>query len=124
MNHEIRDAIFSEPFDPRHPAIVALAERLFNPKSECYVGAKVLGLDGAENKSPEGVARRYRVQIHRCGTRLLDVDNGAGGCKALLDCIRYEGLIPNDDPGVIDFYFTQEKVKRASTGTRVTITPL
>jgi hypothetical protein len=52
------------------------------------------------------------------------VDNGAGGCKALLDAIRYEDLIPNDDPSVIDFYFTQEKVKRPFIGTQITITPL
>jgi len=49
------------------------------------------------------------------------VDNGAGGCKPLLDAIRYEGLIPDDDPTTIDFEFRQYQVKKPYRRTTVLI---
>ena len=64
---------------------------------------------------------RYRVVITRYGSRPLDVDNGAGGCKPLLDAIRYEGLIPDDDPTTIDFQFCQYQVKKPYRQTTVLI---
>ena len=67
---------------------------------------------------------RYRVTITRYGSKLLDIDNGAGGCKPLLDAIRYEGLIPDDDPGTIDFVFRQQKVKKDQRRTEVVIEAL
>ena len=67
---------------------------------------------------------RFRVVITRYGSRPLDVDNGAGGCKPLLDAIRYEGLIPDDDPGTIDFVFRQQKVRKDERRTEVVIEAL
>jgi len=49
------------------------------------------------------------------------VDIGAGGCKPLLDAIRYEGLIPDDDPTTIDFHFRQYQVKKPYRNTHVLI---
>jgi hypothetical protein len=51
----------------------------------------------------------------------LDVDNGAGGCKPLLDAIRYEGLIPDDDPSSIEFNFRQYQVKKPHRRTEILI---
>ena len=75
------------------------------------------------NQAQEGSAGRprFRVTITRYGSRPLDVDNGAGGCKPLLDAIRYEGLIPDDDPTTIDFIFRQYQVKKPYRNTHVLI---
>lgn len=104
------------PDSTAHP----VAPRLPDPVPQRDAGETLSRPRPDEKAGP----RRFAVRLHRRGTRLLDVDNGAGGCKALLDAIRYEDLIPNDDPSVIDFYFTQEKVKRPFIGTQITITPL
>jgi len=64
---------------------------------------------------------RFCVTITRYGSRPLDVDNGAGGCKPLLDAIRYEGLIPDDDPATIEFQFRQYQVKKPYRRTEVLI---
>jgi hypothetical protein len=62
------------------------------------------------------------VRVTRKACSLLDADNFAGGCKPLIDQLRYQGLIPNDDPGSIDLVFRQEKVNaRAAQGTIVEI---
>jgi hypothetical protein len=39
------------------------------------------------------------------------LDNFAGGCKPLIDQLRYAKLIANDDPESIELQFVQEKVK-------------
>ena len=99
------------------PELEALARWLPHALAECSDGPESLGADRQEKRGPA----RITVIITRCGTRLLDVDNGAGGCKALLDAIRYEGLIPNDDPDTIRFIFRQRKVARKDIGTEVVI---
>jgi hypothetical protein len=43
--------------------------------------------------------------------RLLDADNYAGGCKALIDQLRYAHLIEDDDPETIEITFRQAKCK-------------
>jgi len=43
--------------------------------------------------------------------RLLDADNYAGGCKPLIDQLRYAKLIEDDDPETIEITFRQVKVK-------------
>ena len=75
------------------------------------------------NKAKKGSKRRPRfcVTIIRYGSRPLDVDNGAGGCKPLLDAIRYEGLIPDDDPSTIEFQFKQYQVTKPHRRTEVLI---
>jgi hypothetical protein len=85
-------------------------------------GKEPLDPDAAEEGGPR--SPRYRVTITRYGSKLLDIDNGAGGCKPLLDAIRYEGLIPDDDPGTIDFVFRQQKVKKDQRRTEVLIEAL
>lgn len=57
-------------------------------------------------------SERLTVRITRHACRLLDFDNGAGGCKFLCDALRYEKLIPDDNPNVIDFQFRQVRVHR------------
>jgi hypothetical protein len=61
------------------------------------------------------------IRIVRCATRPLDLDNFAGGCKPLIDQLRYAKLIPDDDPSSISVTFEQRSVKRADAGTLVEI---
>ncbi len=62
------------------------------------------------------------VSITRFSRRLLDADNFAGGCKFLIDAMRYRGLIPNDDPGSIDLRFRQVRVSsKKEEGTLIEI---
>jgi hypothetical protein len=65
--------------------------------------------------SPPQRKEKGRARIIVCITRrschVLDLDNFAGGCKPLIDQLRYAQLIPNDDPQSIELQFVQEKVK-------------
>jgi len=54
---------------------------------------------------------RTRLRIERKSIRLLDADNFAGGCKPLIDQLRYAKLIADDDPETIEILFVQSKVK-------------
>ena len=91
--------------------------RLHHPKPKH--DARQASLDNDEDKEGGASGPRYRVTITRYGAKLLDVDNGAGGCKPLLDAMRYEGLIPDDDPGSIDFVFRQQKAKNKERRTEI-----
>ena len=53
----------------------------------------------------------YALSITRYSTKTLDVDNLAGGCKPLIDQIRYAKLIPDDNPESVEITFNQVKVK-------------
>ena len=76
----------------------------------------------AVNKDEARGQGRVTVIITRYATRPLDFDNGAGGCKFLLDQIRYSGLIRDDCPQEIDFIFKQEKVAtKKDQGTMIEI---
>jgi hypothetical protein len=55
---------------------------------------------------------RVTLRITRHACRLLDADNFAGGCKPLIDQIRYAALIPDDDPASVELQFRQEKVTK------------
>lgn len=55
-------------------------------------------------------SKRITISINRRSTRTLDLDNFAGGCKPLIDQLRYAQLIPDDDPASVEIIFTQEKV--------------
>jgi len=55
---------------------------------------------------------RVTLRITRHARRLLDADNFAGGCKPLIDQIRYAALIPDDDPASVELQFRQEKVAK------------
>jgi len=66
---------------------------------------------------------QYTLGITRFSTKTLDVDNLAGGCKPLIDQIRYAHLIPDDNPESVNITFSQVKVKtQAEQRTEVTIT--
>ena len=80
----------------------------------------------AKEPSKDCVAKRnplYTLAITRYSTKTLDVDNLAGGCKPLIDQIRYAHLIPDDNPESVNITFSQVKVKtQAEQRTEVRIT--
>jgi hypothetical protein len=74
----------------------------------------------AQGKGKGG--KRITVSINRRSARTLDLDNFAGGCKPLIDQLRYAKLIPDDDPASVEIIFTQEKVPhQKQQGTSVKI---
>jgi hypothetical protein len=66
---------------------------------------------GGPNGGTKKGATRPVVRIISFRRRLLDKDNLFRGCKALLDSLRYAGLIHGDGPQEIDFYAEQIQVK-------------
>lgn len=63
---------------------------------------------------------RITVRITRCARKLLDADNFAGGCKAIIDRLRYSGYIVDDNPAAVRLEFEQEKVRtKKEEGTRI-----
>lgn len=95
----------------------ALAAWLPFAFAQCALGPGSLG----DYHEKTGGAGRLTAIFTRCGTRLLDVDNLAGGFKALVDACRYENLIAEDNPEAIDLIFRQKKVTRARVGTEIQI---
>lgn len=68
---------------------------------------------------------RFEVRITSYRVRLLDADNLAGGCKFLIDALRYEKLIPDDSPDAIELFISQVRVsKKLSERTEVIIIPI
>jgi hypothetical protein len=66
---------------------------------------------------------RVTLIITRSACSLLDADNYAGGCKPLIDQLRYAKLIADDDPETVEILFRQVKVKtKAEEMTQVDIT--
>lgn len=95
----------------------ALAAWLPFAFAQCALGPEALGAD----REKTGGAGRLTAIFTRFGSRLLDVDNLAGGFKALVDACRYEKLIEEDNPEAIDLIFRQKKVTRARMGTEIQI---
>lgn len=56
--------------------------------------------------TPRAQGRRW-VEITRHGPRLLDDDNLRGGCKPVLDALRYAGLIADDSPDLVSVGYRQ-----------------
>lgn len=75
----------------------------------------------AINEGEEGGAGRIEVRITRLGCRLLDADNLAGGCKWTVDALRYEGLIPEDNPQAIVLKVSQKQAAKQDRGTLIEI---
>lgn len=100
-----------------HPAVAA---RVSHPKPQHDAGEESLAPDQDEATGGPRIA----VCITRLGTRLLDKDNLYGGAKPICDALRYEKLIPEDDPESIHLIVQQRKVKRAEVGTLIQITPI
>jgi hypothetical protein len=79
-------------------------------------------LDHAGTRESPRKARTTLV-ITRSACSLLDADNYAGGCKPLIDQLRYAKLIADDDPETVEILFRQVKVKtKAEEMTQVEIT--
>ena len=62
-------------------------------------------------KGEETRSKRTRIVITRYSCRPLDCDNYAGGCKPIIDQLRYAKLIHDDSPEDIEVEFKQVKVK-------------
>lgn len=118
FNEQQLAQITSQPgYTVGHAAFVPVAPGLSHPVAKLYAWQKPLDLDAAE----EGSAARIIVRITRYGTKLLDKDNLYGGAKPICDALRYEKLIPEDDPESIELYVCQKKVKRKDVGTYIEI---
>ena len=80
----------------------------------------------ALDDTPKGESPRQgrtTLIITRSACSLLDADNFAGGCKPLIDQLRYAKLIEDDDPETIEILFRQTKVKtKAEEMTHIEIT--
>lgn len=98
----------------------AVPPRLPHPKPKPDARENTLG----EGQDEKGRSGRLEVRIVRHGTKLLDKDNLYGSVKFLCDALRYENLIPADDPESIELIVEQKKVKKDATGTTVEIKPL
>jgi hypothetical protein len=73
-------------------------------------------------KRKEKVSNRTYVRITRYSTRPLDCDNYAGGCKPIIDQLRYAKLIKDDSPEDIEVQFKQVKIKtKAEEHTKIEI---
>lgn len=81
--------------DTRTPAVV---------ESDPRIGT--LGTSKTE-KADHG---RFRVRVESVRKRLLDVDNLCE--KYAIDCCRYSGLLPSDDPGTTEIQTTQRKAHK------------
>jgi hypothetical protein len=69
---------------------------------------------------------QHRIIITRYAPRCLDIDNYAGGCKSLIDCLKEANLIPDDDPASINVEFRQKKCRQTEQRTEIelfTLTP-
>jgi hypothetical protein len=115
------EGIQAVPAAPRRPP-GDRPRRVRHPKPQHDAGAEPLDPHAAQSGGQGGA--RYRLTITRYGAKLLDIDNGVGGCKPLIDALRYEGLIPEDDPGTIELIFRQRKVPKAERRTEIVIETL
>jgi hypothetical protein len=102
------DGSYSRPSKP-------LVGRISYPKPQPIVWPALDRPQPREEKSPQ----RTVLRITRRSSRMLDADNFAGGCKPLIDQVRYAGLIPDDSPDKVEITFTQEKVKKGQEGTLI-----
>lgn len=82
--------------------------RVSDPKPKQIVG-KTLPVS---NDRKERSSKRSFVRITRYSCRPLDCDNYAGGCKPLIDQLRYAKLIRDDNPESVQIEFIQVKVSR------------
>ena len=90
------------------------------PYAQPQPAARPTLVNPREGKDPSQT--RTTLCITRHATKLLDADNFAGGCKPLIDQLRYAKLIADDDPETVEILFRQTKVKtKAEERTEVEI---
>lgn len=82
--------------------------RVSNPKPQPTIGKTLPNTDARKENSK----KRSFVRITRYSCRPLDCDNYAGGCKPLIDQLRYAKLIRDDDPESVQIEFIQVKVSK------------
>lgn len=99
------------------------SKQLSNPKSERTVSNESLAANQGEKGRTESCGDSptiIEITSFRC--RLLDIDNFIGGCKFLVDALRYSGLLEDDSPDKMEAIFRQNKVaKRMEQKTEVNI---
>ena len=92
--------------------------RIFNSKPQ--PASRQALVNPCQGETPR--KNRVTLVITRSAVSLLDADNYAGGCKPLIDQLRYAKLIADDDPETVEILFRQVKVKtKAEEMTKVTI---
>ena len=96
-----------------------VATKLPHPEPKHHAGEESLDI----NQDEEGGAGRHTVCITRYGAKLLDADNLGGGVKHTVDALRYEGLIPDDNPASLRLIIRQKKAKKGERGTLIEIFP-
>ena len=67
-------------------------------------------------------AQKKHVTIRRYSSGKLDRGNFIGGCKALLDALRHEGVIYDDTEEWLEDRYEQHPAKRGEARTEVEIT--
>ena len=102
--HKSSDGSYSKALAPSHPIN---SPPLPNSLSQSTPGQTLVSPPQRKEKG----STRIIVCITRRSCHVLDLDNFAGGCKPLIDQLRYAKLIPDDDPQSIELQFVQEKVK-------------
>lgn len=94
--------------------------RLCGPIPKCDAG---VALDPPRETQTSSKTRPVVRLVRRSTRGIEDEDNGpAPGYKALLDAIRYSGLIQDDSRKAIDLQVSQEKVRKGEVGTLIEIT--
>jgi hypothetical protein len=102
--HKSPDGSYSKTPASSHPIN---SPPLPNSVSQSTLGQTLV----APPQRKEKGSTRIIVCITRRSCHVLDLDNFAGGCKPLIDQLRYAKLIPDDDPQSIELQFVQEKVR-------------
>lgn len=125
MNEDIRITLKNKGFirnaDGSYSKPDSVAPRLPDAQPQPDSG-KALDSAPPDEKASQG---RVILRITRTACRTVDFDNGAGGCKALIDQLRYLETIQDDRPEDIEFQFLQVKARRRrDEGTLVEIIPL
>jgi hypothetical protein len=82
-------------------------KRLLNPVTKHAPKQTLESLSQGKETSRQ----RTHIRITRYSCRPLDCDNYAGGCKPIIDQLRYAKLIKDDSPEDIEVEFKQVKVK-------------
>jgi len=101
---EVRPGVFERPARIKPP----VGDPIPDAEPKLDARQESLDLDPVKKRG----SGRIVVRVTAYRQRPLDADNLAGGCKYLLDGLRYAKLIPDDAPEKITLQVEQEKVQR------------
>lgn len=79
------------------------------PKPLCVEQPQKEGVKDAQQL--DAPKSRVRVTLESYACHPLDHDNLAGGCKAAIDALRYEGLLQEDDPANMELFLKSYRVR-------------